>query len=76
MQSRLFCIFHAFWQFWLVSSKAQTPPQSQLTNESKDLIVWLTIVSRDLCSCLDGFCRSGEKENLLIIELMIVKYTG
>lgn len=74
MQSKLPCMFLTFWQFWLILSKTQIQPQSQLTNESNDLIVWLTIISRDLCSCLEGFCRSGEKENLLIIELMLVSY--
>lgn len=72
MQSKLPCVFHTSRQFWLISSETQTSPQSQLRNESHDLIVWLT-VSRDLCSCLEGFCRSGEK-NLLIIELVLVSY--
>lgn len=64
MQSQLLCVFHTFGRFWLVSSKTQTPPQSQLTNESYDLIVWLTIISRDLCSCLGGFCVGVVKRRI------------
>lgn len=69
MQSKLPCMFHLF---LLVSSK--TPPQRQLTDKSNDLIVQFTVISRDLCSCLEGFCRSDEKEDLIIIELLLVSY--
>lgn len=74
MWSKLPCMFHTFGQFWLIASKTQPPPQSQVANESDGLIVWLTILSRDLSSCLEGFCRNGETENFLIVELMLVSY--
>lgn len=73
-------MFCTFGQFWLIPSKTPPPPQSQLTNESNYLTTVLsnqstkiTVLSRDLSSCLEGFYRNGEK-NFLIAELMLVSY--